>query len=115
MSGFKPRTRKVELYQGDWEQRLEDAARAVEDARASTEPRTLSEPSEAERLAAEHDALREQAIEDRVIVTLQALPRKDWSDLVAKHPPRTDEDIPEHVRKPRSAVDRRDRAGHADR
>lgn len=99
MSGFKPRTRKVELYQGDWEQRLEDARRAVEDARASGEVRTLGEPSKADLLAAEHDALREQAIEDRVVVTLKALPRRQWSELVAKHPPRIGDDVPEHVRK----------------
>lgn len=100
MSAFKPRTRKVELFQGDWEQRLEDAARAVEVARTKAEPRSLDEPSsEVDRLAAEHDALREEAINDRVVVTLQALGRKAWSDVVAENPPRTGDDVPEAVRK----------------
>lgn len=99
MSGFKPRTRKVELFQGDWDQVLEEAAKAVEDARSASEVRTLGEIPEVARLAAEHDRLREEAIADLVVVTLRALSRREWSEMVAANPPRTGEDVPEHIRK----------------
>lgn len=111
MSGFKPRTRKVELYQGDWDQRLDEAKRAAEEARDRDEVRSLDEAeSEADRLARVHDDLREQAIEDRVVVTLQALGRRQWSEMVAANPPRVGDDVPEHIRKADEAIGVNDQA-----
>lgn len=97
MSGFKPRTWAVELYQGDWQQRIEDKARAVDKARASAPPASLGEEPEADVLAREYDALLDEAIDERVVVTLQALPRKKWAELVANNPPRSGEDVPKEV------------------
>lgn len=115
MSGFKPRTLKVPLYQEDWQQRV-DLAKAAADAaerrwrdaekRRGTEVRLMSEPPAAEaayveyeRLAAEHDEIKAQAeAEGAVVVTVQALGRRKWSELVKANPPRTGDDVPDDVR-----------------
>lgn len=113
---FKPRTVKVPLFGGDYQQRvdlldadLEAARTAAERAKKSTAPRTLSDdapgaPEEARvvELEAEREALVAEAEENGevTIVTLQALSKKDgksgrrrWNDLVSEHPPRDDNDV----------------------
>lgn len=116
MSGFQPRTVTIPLYQGDWQQRVDlarNAAMAAEqrwrDAqkRRGRETLLMGEESEADlasdeyrQLAAEHDEVKAKAeAEGALLVTLRALPRKKWSELVKAHPPRTGDDVPEAVRK----------------
>lgn len=121
MSGFEPRTMKVTLYQGDWQQRVDEARNAafvaenaLAEARKKAEkpggPRLLTDDSpeaavaaaqaEYDRLAAVADDLKDQAeAEGSVVVTLKALGRKRWNELVMANPPRTDESIPEAIRK----------------
>ena len=105
MSAFQPRTMTVTLYQGDWQQRVDDARHAAERARSRQGgiPRTLDEApdsDEYEALAAEYERVKAEALEQGAVhVTLQALPRRKWSELVAANPPRTDESVPEAVRK----------------
>lgn len=116
---FERRTVKVKLYSGDWQQRidqaLKDAEKAEErlnearrqEAAPGGRPRLLTEAPESETRAvehqqavAEHDRLVAQAEADGVLtVTIQALPRRKWAAMVAKHPPRTDETVPEEKRK----------------
>lgn len=101
MSGFKPRTWVVELYQGDWQQRIEDAAKAVDKARAndSATPRTLSDVPDEIAAIQTYNELLDAAVDERVLVTLQAVGRKKWAELIEANPPRTDESLPEYVRK----------------
>ena len=115
---FQRRTLKVPLYGGDWQQRINNALAAVaaaekkyHDAKkresTSSAPRLLHEMPESETLKvewdqriAEHDALVAEADEaGKLVVTLQALRRREWANMLAKHPPRTDESVPEDKRK----------------
>lgn len=118
---WNPRTVKVTLYQGDYQQRIQEAGVAAEAAemrlRVAREAekkqlqvvRTLDEvpdevpPSAAlaeefEALAKVHDDLVDEADAEAIEVTMQALPRLEWDALVEANPPRTDESIPESVR-----------------
>lgn len=116
---FQRRTLKVPLYGADWQQRINHALGAVQQAEAryhdakkresgpGAPVRLLDEMPESDHLKvewdqriAEHDQLVADADADgKVIVTLQALPRRNWADLVAKHPPRTGDDVPADKRK----------------
>lgn len=97
MSGFKPRMVKVALYQGDYQQRVAEAAKAVEDAKKRAKdgaalPRLMGEVSEVEQLTEAHNALVAEAeAEGCLVVSLRALGRKTWSTMVSQHPPRTGE------------------------
>ena len=113
---FQRRTIKVKLYNGDWQQRIDQALKAVESAHERLEearrverdgrPRLLTDAPESEsrsvehqQAVAEHDRLLAEAEKDGVLtVTIQALPRRKWAAMVAKHPPRTDESLPEETR-----------------
>lgn len=118
---FKPRTAKIPLFSGDYQQRVEmldaelDAARkAAEKAKSLAVARLLSdgEPGEAEdarvaELEAEREALTAEAEENGevTIATVSALGKKDgepgrkrWSRLVAEHPPRDGDDVPESIK-----------------
>lgn len=99
MSAFKPRTWVVELYEGDWQQRIEDAAKAVDRARANPTPAMFGEESDVAVAEREYNALLDAAVDERVCVTLQAVGRKKWAELVETNPPRTDEAVPEDLRK----------------
>lgn len=115
MTGFQPLTHKVTLYQGDYQQRIQEAASAAELAemrlkREREKPdqvRTLAEIPDIVTLAEEfhaaakvHDDLVAEAeAEGALVVTLRAVGRRKWSELVAAHPPRTEDDVPESVRK----------------
>lgn len=116
---FKRRTLKVPLYSGDWQQRINQALAAVQyaeqkyldAAKRENSPgapmRLMHEQPESETLKvehqqriAEHDLLVAEADADgKIIVTLEALPRRRWLALVEKHPPRTDESVPADKRK----------------
>lgn len=89
MNTITPRTATVILYQGD------DAAcvaelkrRAIEARKQSGGARTADEVPEWQELAEQHEALVAEAKERAVKVTLRALGRKEWRDLVNAHPPR---------------------------
>lgn len=115
---FKPRTAKIPLFSGDYQQRVEmldaelDVARkAVEKAKSLEVARLLTDgesgKAETERVAeleAEREALTTEAEENGecVVATVQALGKQDgipgrkrWADLVAEHPPRDGDDVPE--------------------
>lgn len=119
---FKPRTVKIPLFSGDYQQRvdlidaeLETARKAADKASKSGTPRMLheDEPGTAERariadLETEREALVTKAEDNGevTIVTIQALSkldgvpgRKRWNALVREHPPRTEDDVPEATRK----------------
>lgn len=55
------------------------------------EVETLAGNPEAVTITEQIEALIEEAREATVDVTLRALPRKQWSDLVTKYPPKSDE------------------------
>lgn len=119
---FKPRTVKIPLFSGDYQQRvdlidaeLKAARQAAEKAAKSTAARLITEAApgttEAARvsaLEAERAALTAEAEENGevTIVTLQALSkdangvpgRKRWNELVRAHPPRVGDEFPESVR-----------------
>ena len=107
---FKPRSATLPLYGGDYQQRIYDLERRIDEAeererKNGAEPRLLAEETEVQRLTREHDALVAEAdAEGRVVVTVQALRREQWSDLVTAHPPRTDESVPQEVRDADAAV-----------
>lgn len=111
MSGIKPRTARVTIYQGDdlaQLAKLDDAVTAAEVALRRTEkdarnesrrPRLMHElddtaaavasASEAfDDAKAERDAFAAEADERGVVVALHSLPRKDWRRLRNAHPPR---------------------------
>lgn len=101
MSAFERRIEVVKLYPGDWQTRIDDARDAVAAAQGKKGiPRTLDETeSDYDRLAQAYNELCEQAEAEGVVrVTVQALPRRQWADLVAEHPPRVDDSVPVHIR-----------------
>lgn len=63
-------------------------ALAAERAKPGTE--MLAGNPEARRLAEEITGLEAQMVASTVVVTLRALTRKRWAELVAAHPPRED-------------------------
>lgn len=116
---FQRRSLKVPLYAADWQQRINQALAAVQAAEKryldaqkresgpSAPVRTISESPastllevEHQKRIAEHDQLVAEADADgKLIVTLEALPRRRWLALIEKHPPRTDESVPEDKRR----------------
>lgn len=52
---------------------------------------SLAGNPDAERIARDIEALQELMAESTITIRLRALPRRQWADLVAKHPPRRDE------------------------
>lgn len=106
-----PRTTKVTIYQGDDHERLselrlavgvaerkhEQAKKAVDDAIASGSLRIgddLPEQFEADLRAARdaYDAFVDEAAERAVEVSLVAMKRRAFRDLMAEHPPREKND-----------------------
>jgi hypothetical protein len=69
-------------------------ARQIDDAQNAADagpPRRLTSKApktEALKLAEQYDALVAEAASTAVTVTVRALPRREWRDLKAKHPPR---------------------------
>lgn len=99
---FTPRMFEVPLYGGDYQQRIARSEAKVRDAekRGPTRPRLAHETTtEAENLLAEHNALVAEAEADGCArVTLRALGRKHWNQLVSDHPPRSGESVSVKVR-----------------
>lgn len=89
MNTITPRTATVTLYQGDDVARLAELEqRAAKGRKQSGGARTADEVPAWQEAAEEYDALTVEAKERAVKVTLRALGRKEWRDLVNAHPPR---------------------------
>lgn len=90
MSVIQARTATVDIYQGDYLDRIRhleqryDAAVKAEDGTT----RTLSEVPESHALFEEHKALVAEAEESKIVVTVGALGRAGWRALVKEHPAR---------------------------
>jgi hypothetical protein len=85
---FRPRTKKVRVYQGDHEAALAELRAKIDDARrANSSPtRLLSDGSSEAELVEEYNALLEEAKADAVELTMTALSRPRWKALVEEHP-----------------------------
>lgn len=112
MTGIKPRTARVVVYQGDDLARLAEydeavtraevalhvAERKAKDAPSGVPRALLEVPEEQHELmaarsqhedaVAERDLFAEEAEARGVVVALRSLPRKDWRRLRNAHPPR---------------------------
>lgn len=87
------RTKTILLLTGDYADRLNALYRAAEDARADTSVRTLAEGDPYAELAEQYAALKAEAEEAGLRVTLADPGRKVWRELKAKHPPRTSDEV----------------------
>lgn len=115
---FRPRTATVRLYQGDYQQRVAELEQIVDEAQSAldrarkqkpTGPRLMHETApdlagleaDVDRAVVALGALRDEAEAggDVLAVTMRALPRRKWADLVKAHPPRDGDDVPEENRK----------------
>lgn len=97
MTTFQPREATVTIYQGDYLDRLrhlEQRHKAALEAEANT-TRLSSDIPESVEIRAEYDALKAEADETALDLSLFALGRKVWRALVAEHPPRKDNDSDE--------------------
>lgn len=113
MTGIKPRTARVVIYQGDDLVRLGELDQAVTRAEValrvaerkfkewSSQARSLADempvdadvPAASERheeAVTERDSFAEEAEQRGVVVVLQQLGRKEWRRLRNAHPPRDD-------------------------
>lgn len=110
MTGIKPRTARVTIYQGDDLATLSELDAAVARAEArkvvaeksarSGGPATLDdvvvdvtvETDAFDAAVLARDTFAEEAEDRGVLVVLNALPRKTWRALIADHPPRDGHD-----------------------
>lgn len=92
-----PRIAVVTIYPGDYLDRIrlleQRAAAAFETEKSET--RTLAEVPKYLELAEQHDALVEEAESLATHLTVQALPRRIWKQLLKDHQPRTGDDVDE--------------------
>lgn len=92
MSIIEPRTATVEIFTGDYLDRinyLEQRAEAAKEAADADGPRLNHEVPEYLTIAQEHDELVTEARAAATKLEVQHLPRKVWKALVKAHPPRT--------------------------
>src|SRR5262245_4429835 len=82
----------VTLYQGDYERRL--AEKYMDYERHEMRERSTQRfgGSLAPQLAQEYDDLRAEAEETALRIVVQAVPRKQWRELLQAHPPVADAD-----------------------
>lgn len=90
---IQPRTATVDIYLGDYLDRIRHLERRFEAALESEKaagPRLESDVPESHTIAAEHAALQEEAEAGGHVlhVKVQALGRRAWKALCAEHPPR---------------------------
>lgn len=97
MSVIQPRTATVDIYQGDYLDRIRHLEQRFEAALKSEETttRTVADQHESAAIAEEHRALVAEAEESKIVVTVGALGRKGWRKLVSEHPPRKNGDATE--------------------
>lgn len=91
MSTIAARTATVDIYVGDYLDRIRHLEREYDAAlkeEAAEGPRLNHEEPRSEALRAEHVALVAEAEESAVHIVLRALRRSEWRELVKLHPPR---------------------------
>lgn len=89
MVTMKPRTETVTLWQGDDLAELERLRAAIDDAQNDTPvPLIGGEKDPAVSAAEAYNRLYAKAAKRAVTVTIQAVPRTRWRELVAANPPR---------------------------
>lgn len=93
------RTKTRLLLTGDYEDRLNALYAAALEARDDDSQRTLAEGDPYSDLVEQYQTLKAEAEANGVRVVLQDPGRKKFRDMKAKHPPRTDESVPEDSRK----------------
>lgn len=102
-----PVTKTLHLLTGDYPDRLDVLEAALSRAEKDAEkgiPRTALEADPVEALDEEFTALKTEAREAGVSVTLTAVGRKVWRELKTKHPVRSGDDAdPEDVKRDRNA------------
>jgi hypothetical protein len=101
MGVLKPRTTSVVIYQGDDLEQLAELNRAVRRAEAALPRQPSREGATACRrrdpvrrgrargVQTAYNAFVDEAAERAVVVTLTAIGRTRWRNLLAEHPPRT--------------------------
>jgi len=92
---IQPRTAVVEIFTGDYLDRLrllEREAEAAKDAAEDAGPRTNDEIPTWLTKAREYDALRDEAKAAALNIRVRALGRREWKTLIAAHPPQTVKD-----------------------
>lgn len=87
------RTTTVHLLTGDYADRLNDLWSAAQSALDDKTPRTMMDVDPYETLEGEYKALKAEAIEAGITVTLTAVGRRVWRNLKEKHPPRAGEGV----------------------
>lgn len=94
---FQPRSASVDIYQGDYLDRLRHLQQRHEAAVKAEEgtTRLLSETPESHEIFEEYDALKAEAEETALTLVVFALGRKAWRELVAEHPAREGNDTDE--------------------
>src|SRR5690606_35869875 len=75
---------------GDLVAEVEDLERQMAASQQRNDGRLVGNP-EARQLAEQIEALRETMQESTIVFRLRAMHRRDWPELVAKHPPRKDD------------------------
>lgn len=85
------------VLRADIQQKIEELEKRLIAIRAADSDGTLAGNTDAAPVADEINALIEEAKESTVDVLLRALPRKQWSDLVTKNPPKSDDYLYEVV------------------
>lgn len=90
---IKRRQLPLVIFQGDWPILLDEMAQKVDQARTEATParRVATGKSEAMKLAEQLDEMVAEAEKTGIRLLVQALPRSQWRDLKAKHPPRKDD------------------------
>ena len=93
MVTIEPRTAVVPIFQGDYLDRirhLEERHKQAKKDEQEGPPRLNSEIPVSVEIAKEHKALVTEAESSALNVTVRALPRKAWRELVEAHPVRPD-------------------------
>ncbi|MFT3871065.1 MAG: hypothetical protein QM714_00230 [Nocardioides sp.] len=96
------RTRSLLLMTGDYAERLTALYVAAQNAANDDTPTRIGESPYAD-LREEYDALKAEAEENGIRVVMEAVNRKVWRDLKAKHPARTEHPDPEVLKGDRMA------------
>lgn len=79
------------VLRADLQQQIEELEKKLIEIRAADSEGTLAGNTDAAPVADEINALIEEAKDSTIDVLLRALPRKQWSDLVTKNPPKSEE------------------------
>ena len=92
LAGAKLPERSVELcLRGDLVAQLQDLQRDLIEAERQPSNASLDDLGTPHRIAEQIQALQHEMAEHSITVLVRALPRRQWSKLVAAHPPRPDE------------------------